>query len=62
MRHLILQAMKDKGISQRKLAEMTGIPQPHIARHLRPKNPQRPNLDTLNKLATALGLETVEWD
>lgn len=50
----IISTMKDKGITQRELAEMTGIPQPSISRFFDIKT--TPRLDKLHKIAFALGL------
>jgi ribosome-binding protein aMBF1 (putative translation factor) len=44
-----------KGWSQRKLADVTGMKQPHIARLERGQND--PSLGTMRRLASALGVE-----
>ena len=49
----IISARNEKGISQRKLGEMSGVKQPVIARMENGKTV--PNLDTVLKVLTALG-------
>jgi DNA-binding XRE family transcriptional regulator len=49
----ILKARQEKGISQRKLGEMSGVKQPVIARMENGKT--IPNLNTILKILAALG-------
>jgi len=54
---MIARLREERGWSQRKLAEVTGIKQPQIARLEMGR--QMPTLDTLWKLADALGAEVI---
>ena len=54
---MIAKLREERGWSQRKLAEITGIKQPQIARIEMGR--QTPTLETLWKLADALGAEVV---
>lgn len=49
----IIKARKEKGISQKKLEELSGVKQPIIARM--EKGTTNPQLDTVVKLLTPLG-------
>jgi transcriptional regulator with XRE-family HTH domain len=51
----IVNTRKSKGLSQKQLAEMTGLKQPAIARI--ENNTNSPQLDTIIKIADALGLK-----
>ena len=51
----IVDTRKSKGLSQKQLAEMTGLKQPAIARI--ENNTNSPQLDTIIKIADALGLK-----
>lgn len=51
----IVSTRKSKGLSQKQLAEMTGLKQPAIARI--ENNTNSPQLDTIVKIADALGLK-----
>jgi ribosome-binding protein aMBF1 (putative translation factor) len=54
---MIAKLREERGWSQRKLAEVTGIKQPQIARIEMGR--QMPTIETLWKLADALGAEVV---
>lgn len=56
----IINARHEKGISQRKLEEMTGIKQPVIARI--ESGQSNPKIDTLQKVLLALGKTLVVTD
>lgn len=49
----VIKAREEKGLSQRELAEMSGVKQPAIARIENMKN--APQIDTLMKLLVPLG-------
>ena len=51
----LIAARKERGLSQKKLEELTGVKQPVIARL--EKGITNPQVDTLNKLLNALGLK-----
>ena len=51
----LIAARKERGLSQKKLEEMTGVKQPVIARM--EKGITNPQIDTLNKLLSALGMK-----
>ncbi len=53
----IIKARKEKGISQKKLEELSGVKQPIIARMER--GTTNPQLDTVVKLLTPLGMKLV---
>lgn len=55
--NLLVSARKNAGLTQTQLAELTGIRQPNIARLESGKYP--PNLDSLERIAKALGKELV---
>jgi transcriptional regulator with XRE-family HTH domain len=52
--------MKEKGITQEKLAELTGISQPNISRLLAGRSPQMPK--SIRSVLDALGLELTAED
>lgn len=55
----IRRLMREKGVLQEDLARETGMRQPAISRLL--TNPDaNPTIDTLNSIATALGVETCD--
>ena len=49
----VIEARKEKGLSQQELADLTGVKQPAIARLENGK--LRPSVDTLNRLLIPLG-------
>lgn len=51
----LITARKERGLSQKKLEELTGVKQPVIARM--EKGVTNPQVDTLNKVLSALGLK-----
>ncbi|MBP3849105.1 MAG: helix-turn-helix transcriptional regulator [Pyramidobacter sp.] len=51
----LITARKERGLSQKKLEELTGVKQPVIARM--EKGITNPQVDTLNKLLSALGMK-----
>ncbi len=51
----IVKTRKNKGLSQKQVAELTGLKQPAIARI--ENNANSPQLDTLIKIVDALGLK-----
>ncbi len=53
----IIKARKKKGISQKKLEELSGVKQPIIARMER--GTTNPQLDTMVKILTPLGMKLV---
>ena len=53
----LIRAREEKGISQKKLEELSGVKQPVIARIEKGKS--SPNTDTLVKLLTPLGKKLV---
>lgn len=53
----IIKARKEKGISQKKLEELSGVKQPIIARMER--GTTNPQLDTIVKILTPLGMKLV---
>lgn len=53
----IIKARKEKGISQKKLEELSGVKQPIIARMER--GTTNPQLDTMVKILTPLGMKLV---
>lgn len=53
---IINHRIADRGITQRELAEVTGLVQSHISDVLNPAKNANPTLATLSKLAEAVGL------
>lgn len=56
-REKVINLMQEKGISQKQLAQLSGITESSISRYLH--SAQRPRMDIIVNLAKALNVETV---